>query len=119
MNIESRELSMEARHEVFLAIREALANVLKHAKASEVWLSIKLKENRLRIQVDDDGVGIQSQVEDKGRSGLRNIQRRMESIGGTVDYKSSAVGGFSVQIEIPFSKSETSMSHQYAARNSE
>jgi signal transduction histidine kinase/ligand-binding sensor domain-containing protein len=119
MSIESREFSMEARHEVFLAIREALANVLKHAKASEVWLSIKLKENRLRIQVDDDGVGIQSQVEDKGRSGLRNIQRRMESIGGTVDYKSSAVGGFSVQIEIPFSKSETSMSHQYATGNSE
>ena len=118
MNIESREFSMEARHEVFLAIREALTNVLKHAQASEVWLSIKLQDNRLRIHVDDNGVGIQSQNEDKGRSGLKNIQRRMESIGGTVDFKSSKSGGFSVQIEIPFSKANASMSHQHVTRES-
>ena len=101
MDVERRTLSMESRHEVFMAVREALTNALKHAQASEVWLRIRLDGGLLCISVDDDGLGLPPERVDKGRNGLRNIQRRMESIGGTVDFQPSKKGGFSVRISIP------------------
>ncbi len=101
MDVETRTLSMESRHEVFMAVREALTNVLKHAQASEVWLRIWLDRDWFWLSVEDNGQGLPLSAYNKGGNGLRNIQRRIESIGGTVNFNSSNKGGFSVRISIP------------------
>src|SRR5438105_15798739 len=50
-------LSTEERHNLFMAVKEALHSVLKHARATEVKISLSVEDSDLRIVVTDDGCG--------------------------------------------------------------
>ncbi|WP_046777612.1 GAF domain-containing sensor histidine kinase [Streptomyces yangpuensis] len=71
------------------ALREALSNAFRHADASRIEVvldcTVTLPDGRpgVRLEVADDGVGI---PESGRRSGLRNLRRRAESLGGTSSY---------------------------------
>ena len=57
VRISKLPLRADIRHNVFLAIKEALNNVLKHSNASEVWLRLKLLDSSVRVEVEDNGRG--------------------------------------------------------------
>ncbi|MBI1782179.1 MAG: hypothetical protein HYR66_12570 [Sphingobacteriales bacterium] len=95
------ELSGEKRRNIFLTVKEALNNVVKHAKASEVQLNFSFEKN-ICIKIIDNGVGIN---EDKIRefgNGLKNMRKRMERIGGTFMVTNN--NGTHIQMCIPFDK---------------
>ncbi|MCB0770241.1 MAG: hypothetical protein KDC00_07530 [Flavobacteriales bacterium] len=75
-------LSAQARRNLLLVVKEALHNVVKHAKASHVTLEISCSE-ALSISIVDDGIGLQRNAELGVGNGLRNMARRMEVLGGT------------------------------------
>ena len=77
------EISGEKRRNVFLVVKEALNNAMKHSKSDRLDLRITL-EDELRIEVHDFGQGIQTEKMRQFSNGLTNMQRRMESIGGTI-----------------------------------
>ena len=105
LGLESRQFSTESRHQIFLAVKEGLANVLKHAKASTVWLRMGLEKEHLRIIIEDDGIGMSLPPSKDSRNGLSNIKRRIESIGGNVQYAANEHGGLVVKITVPSSES--------------
>jgi signal transduction histidine kinase len=80
--IEATELSGDKRRNIFLSIKETLNNVLKHSKADEVQISFMINEE-LNIKIKDNGVGIDLQKVRQFGNGLKNIAKRIESIGGT------------------------------------
>jgi signal transduction histidine kinase len=84
-------LDAERRHNIFLAVREALNNAVKHSGASEVWLRMKLEKGVLNVSVDDNGRGISAQA-DELSEGLRSMRDRMERIGGTCRIESDSTG---------------------------
>ncbi len=90
----------EVRHNVFLAFKEAVHNVVKHAQAREVWLRLTLRPNQLVLQVEDNGRGLDRQVV-SNRNGLRNMKKRMEDIGGDFSIFPGANGGTLVQLSVP------------------
>lgn len=95
------ELSGEKRRNIFLTVKEALNNVVKHAKASEVQVHFSF-EKEICIKIIDNGIGIN---EDKIRefgNGLKNMRKRMERIGGT--FKVTNKNGTHIQMCIPFDK---------------
>lgn len=75
-------LCAEVRHNLFLAVKEALNNVVRHARAQEVWIRFKLEAAQFQISIMDDGVGMVPEQKESLRNGLNNIQKRMEDIGG-------------------------------------
>jgi ligand-binding sensor domain-containing protein/signal transduction histidine kinase len=75
-------ISPELRHNVFLAVKEAVNNIVKHAKATSAWLRLRLETDRFVLEIEDDGRGLPAVAEKKGRNGLRNMRKRMEDIGG-------------------------------------
>jgi len=77
-------LPPELRHNLFLTVKEALNNVLKHSRASELVLSAGTADHRIEIRLRDDGVGFDpAAMPSPGEhNGLENMRRRMESIGG-------------------------------------
>jgi signal transduction histidine kinase len=75
-------LPPEIRHNVFLAAKEAINNVVKHARASTVRLRLKLEPDRFALEIEDNGRGLDPASANTGRNGLRNMRRRMEDIGG-------------------------------------
>ena len=81
--ISQQELTGDKRRNIFLCVKESLNNVLKHAGASEVSIDIRADETELLIQIHDNGKGIDKEKLRQFGNGLKNIGRRMESIGGT------------------------------------
>lgn len=90
----------EVRHNVFLAFKEAVHNVVKHAHAQEVWVRLALRPGQFLIQVEDNGRGLNTQAT-TNRNGLRNMKKRMEDIGGDFAISARANGGTLVQLTAP------------------
>jgi signal transduction histidine kinase len=97
-NIRPSELSGDKRRNIFLCIKETLNNTLKHARASVVSIDFCIDDN-LFIKISDDGIGIDLQNIRQFGNGLKNIARRMESIGGT--YKIENNHGTTTTLTLP------------------
>lgn len=80
-------LAGDKRRNVFLCVKETLNNSLKHSGASLITIDIKANHS-LHIIIADNGKGIDMQNLRQFGNGLRNISRRMESIGGTCTIES-------------------------------
>ncbi len=87
-NIVSKELTGDKRRNIFLCIKETLNNALKHSRASTIKIDFQIDEE-LVIKIADNGIGIDLQHIREFGNGLKNISRRMESIGGVYDIKSN------------------------------
>ena len=105
LNLEKREIPTEFRHHLFLAFKEALTNVLKHAQASIVWLRIRLEGVQLQMTIEDDGIGMPVPPGGGPRNGLSNIKRRIDSIGGKVEFSKNETGGLTLRIAAPMPQS--------------
>jgi len=78
-------LPTHVRHHVFLAVREALQNVLRHANAAHVDFTIGLTPEAMVVSVRDDGTGFAIDRQPAaGQDGLRNMRDRVAEVGGTV-----------------------------------
>ncbi len=91
-------LPPETRHNIFLAVKEALTNALKHGHPTEVLLGAQIVGRQIEISIQDNGAGFDPALTEKdtARSGLKNMRQRIESLGGqfaiqTVPGKSTTV----------------------------
>jgi signal transduction histidine kinase len=82
----------------YYAVSEALANAVKHARASIVHVELDAPDATLRLAIRDDGIGGADPAQGSGLTGLRD---RIEAVGGTLDVSSPADGGTTLLIEIP------------------
>ena len=82
--LSSLALPAEVRHDLFLVVKEALNNVLKHAQASEVSVAITESAGVLEIAIEDNGRGFDAATSAGSRpgDGLKNMPKRMAKIGG-------------------------------------
>ncbi len=88
------------RRAVFLVIKEALHNILKHSNASIVNLQIIIIEsNILNIIVQDNGIGLQENKNILFSNGLRNMKDRIQNLGGNVHFY--AKNGVIIHLQIP------------------
>ncbi|WP_243557760.1 sensor histidine kinase [Priestia megaterium] len=103
-----RQLSSTISEHCLRITTECLSNIARHAKATNVWISIEEKEKALFISVKDDGVGfnIDMEMSKGGHYGLLGIQERVRIIGGKVDINSEKDKGTNIQINIPLRGAE-------------
>ena len=94
-------ISPELRHNVFLAAKEAINNVVKHSQATSAWLRLRLEPHQFVLEIEDNGRGVSAGDEKKGRSGLRNMRKRMEDIGGQFDAAAGTEDGTRVRLIAP------------------
>lgn len=81
VQIPDQELAGVKRRNIFLCVKETLNNALKHSGASQITLDIRVNHS-LTIVIHDNGRGIDKNNLRQFGNGLRNISKRMESIGG-------------------------------------
>jgi signal transduction histidine kinase len=94
-------LPAEVEAAAYYLCSEALANIAKHASASRVSVSVATGDGRVRIEVEDDGLG----GADPARgTGLRGLADRIEALGGTLHVESPAGAGTRLAAEIPFDR---------------
>ncbi len=97
------ELSDEANRHLFLYFREALHNILRHAKATEVWIAVTAKGKELRLVIRDDGVGIPPEKRERPAT-LRALRQRAESLAGSFDFEPGEEGGTRLSLSLPVSR---------------
>src|SRR6202047_4207977 len=100
---EPHSLSPDARRELIRIGREALANVLKHAKATKVCLALFYTDRAVHLRVHDNGRGFATpgRPHATGGYGLTSMSRRAESLGGKIDVCSYPGRGTRVVAHVP------------------
>lgn len=104
-------ITADTRHNLFLAFKEALSNVLRHAAATEVRISLTLGADSFVLTIQDNGRGIggeQPAAREPGRiasgHGLSNMERRLAGIGGRCEITSRADEGTRVSFFVGVSR---------------
>jgi signal transduction histidine kinase/streptogramin lyase len=112
LDLPARALTAEIRHNVFLAFKEVLHNVVKHAKATEVHLSLELRPEGFMLAIADNGRGFTwhpgqdpaAEPADGHRlesgNGLANMQKRLEEIGGCCGWDTAPGEGTSAKLVV-------------------
>ncbi len=91
----------EIRRNVFLVIKEALHNVVKHSGASSVLVSMHFT-SQLKVIIKDNGSGINKENIRPFANGIENMKKRMEEIGGTIIFKNEH--GATITMQVPLHK---------------
>jgi signal transduction histidine kinase/streptogramin lyase len=91
----------EVRHSFYLACKETLHNVNKHAHASSVKVQVIVQDKELRVEIEDNGCGFNPSPNGSNGHGLRNLRQRFESLGGHFELQSNPGQGTRVIMTIP------------------
>ena len=91
--------------EIYHICREALVNALRHARAGKIEIEMEYTARRFRVLVRDDGVGIDSQIIERGGRanhwGLSGMKERAEKIGARLKILSHAGAGTEIELAVP------------------
>ena len=88
----ARAMGADTRRHLYLAVKEAINNALKHARASEIRIGVRVEPHALVVEVADDGCGLPADLDPTG-NGLKNFRERMEAAGGSVEVVSAPGAG--------------------------
>jgi len=95
---------------LYRVIQESVNNVIKHAKASKLDISIIKSTDGIDVMIEDNGIGFNiNQLNQNAGIGLSNIQSRIQYLEGTVEWNSSNNNGTLVAIFIPFDKQNSNL----------
>ncbi len=96
------QLSNEQRRNIFLVVKEALNNALKHSNSDKIRLKMEYKNERSHFYIEDNGKGFNPKAIDKKEGmGLSNIEKKTEQLNGTFSIDSCEGKGTSIIIDIP------------------
>lgn len=94
----------DLRHNVFLAFKESVNNVVKHARATEVKIHLRLMDDQFVFEIEDNGRGPAEAATKTGRNGLRNMRKRMEDVAGSFHMIPGPERGTIVRLTAPLTR---------------
>lgn len=98
-----RRLPTQMELELYRIAQEALANISKHARATEVAVHLEFADDRVVMQISDNGLGfVLAQAQEKGTVGLHSMQERAAKLGGSLDISTSPQSGTTIRVEVPY-----------------
>lgn len=103
VDIDNTPFTIEAEREITLyrVIQECLNNILKHAQAAEVILSLTVKHKKIQVNIKDDGKGFITDSMDPTGLGINTMKGRLELFGGGLTINSTPGTGTHLIISIP------------------
>jgi alcohol dehydrogenase len=104
-----RQLPAAVEHALFQVAQEGLWNIVRHAGATQAWLSLAYADGQIRLSVSDDGRGdpaatgryLTGANTRHGGHGLRNIAERAAELGGDVALRRRRGGGLRISVRVP------------------
>jgi len=105
VDLDQMSLPSNIENQLFRIAQEGLSNVLRHAEASKVRISIKVSEahHRVILMIEDDGKGFALNEVPQSSIGIRSIKERSTLIGGTAQWLSVPGKGTKLEIRVPIS----------------
>lgn len=101
--VDSRDLPIEIEKELYFTLREGVLNAVRHARASEIRLSLGRSPSGYHAILSDNGVGfIVAATEGSNHYGLKGMKERVQKLGGRLDIESAPGKGTKIEIAIPY-----------------
>ncbi len=100
---EEPELPLNVKEVLYRVAQEALHNVVKHANASNVQVSLSQQGENVVLEICDDGAGFELQAHFPGHLGLQSMRERVEGVGGCFHIESSQGRGTTIRAIVPAS----------------
>ncbi|MGL4608064.1 MAG: histidine kinase [Trueperaceae bacterium] len=94
-------LPFSSKQTLYRVAQEAMHNIVKHAKASYVNVSLQQEKDCTRLVISDNGIGFDTAKEFIGHLGLKSMRERMLNLNGTFDVSSQPGQGTTLKIEAP------------------
>src|ERR1700687_5006510 len=103
---EPLRLSAESEQTLYVLAREALMNVVRHARAHRVLVSLRYSGDQVDLVIQDDGVGASDQIlkhyqESGTHFGMKRSRRQVEELGGTFDVGNGEESGLAIRVRVP------------------
>lgn len=98
---EGCQVPLEVKIALYRVVQEAFNNIVKHARASQVWLTLRCGHDRVKIIVKDNGRGFDPELELPGHMGVGIMHDRAAQIGGTLLLESAAGQGTRIEVQWP------------------
>jgi signal transduction histidine kinase len=103
---EPLRLSAESEQTLYALAREALVNVVRHARARRVLVSLRYSDDHVDLVIQDDGVGASEQIlkhyqESGTHFGMKRSRRQVEDMGGTFDVSNGEESGLAIRVRVP------------------
>lgn len=86
---------------LYRVVQEAITNIIRHANASNVSLSLKKKQGKVSLVISDDGKGFDVKTAKENVYGLRGINQRINDLGGKFHINSAPGHGTSLKVDLP------------------
>ncbi len=93
------DISGEKRRNIFMVVKESFTNIIKHSNATLVNFNVQLTRSEVSISIKDNGKGFKKENILSFKNGVRNMQERVESIGGQIDI--SGDNGTAIILRLP------------------
>jgi signal transduction histidine kinase len=106
--IESLHMSSELRRNLFLTVKEAFHNIVKHSGAGKVHMRLLAEKGNLTIVIEDDGVGFNMDQISGWGNGLTNMNKRIEELGGSFNIKSAVGSGTAIEFSVKLNPKDNS-----------
>ena len=103
-------VTAEIRHNLFVALKEALHNAVKHSGASEVRISLRLAKGALSLSIADNGRGLNLAGGNSSGNGLTNMSLRLQQIGGRCEIRGAPGEGVKIVFTVPVSEASFHLS---------
>jgi signal transduction histidine kinase len=98
---DDRTVNSRHRHQLFLAFKEAMTNIVRHSGATEVRLKIQVERGQVCLTVTDNGRGGAAGSQTDQRDGVANMRARLEKLGGRFEMNSQAGHGTTLRMTCP------------------
>jgi len=98
------EYNISLKTNTYRLVQELCNNIFKHSRANRAVLTIEEIGGVIYLTVKDDGEGLNYVVTDSNGLGLKNVENRIMSLGGKIEFSNVKEGGFQVDMEIPVNK---------------
>ena len=95
------QLPIEAKEALYRIGLEAIQNTIKHAKAKRVELNLIVTDERVQLEICDDGIGFDADGNYPGHLGLVSMRERAEKCGGNVNIGSQHGHGTTIRVQLP------------------
>ena len=99
---DKRKIGNTAEVFIYRMVQELVANIIRHAEASQIMVQLMMDENATFLTVEDNGKGFDKNIlPQKKGAGIRNITYRVQYLNGTLDIDATPGNGTSVNIQLP------------------
>jgi signal transduction histidine kinase len=98
---EEKTVSEKLKHALFRIVQEQLNNILKHARATTVVISLSQNKTFVNLSISDNGIGFNTHKK-SGGIGLQNIRSRVAGFNGMIEIISKPGNGCKLAVKLPF-----------------